>query len=58
MKPASFVDVSDPNAYYYAPVVWASEKEITMGTSLSRFSPKATCMREQVVTFLYRYYVK
>lgn len=48
-----FTDVSD-KAYYYEPVMWAVENDITKGTSETTFSPAATCTRGQVVTFLWR----
>ncbi|MBR4132714.1 MAG: S-layer homology domain-containing protein [Oscillospiraceae bacterium] len=40
--------------YYYKPVLWAVEKNITKGTSADKFSPDSTCTRGQIVTFLYR----
>ena len=56
-KPSSttnpFVDVSS-SEYYYTPVLWAVEKEITNGTDKTHFSPNMTCTRGQIVTFLYR----
>ena len=59
-KPASstnpFTDV--PDAYYTDAVQWAYEESITGGTSATTFSPDATCTRGQMVTFLYRYFVK
>ena len=48
-----FTDVA-AGAYYYDPVAWAVEKEVTTGTSATTFSPDATCTRNQVVTFLWR----
>ena len=44
------------NAYFVKPVLWALEKGITAGTSATTFSPKATCTRAQIVTFLSRYH--
>ena len=41
--------------YYYNAVLWAVEKNITTGTSATTFSPDETCIRGQIVTFLYRY---
>jgi len=38
-------------------VSWAVIKGITNGTSSTTFSPKATCTRGQIVTFLHRYFV-
>ena len=49
-----FSDVPD-GKYYTKPVLWAVEQEITAGTSANQFSPKKTCTRAQVLTFLYRY---
>ena len=48
-----FGDV-DPDAYYAPAVMWAVEQEITQGTGGDKFSPDDFCLREQVVTFLYR----
>ncbi len=48
-----FVDVA-ADQYYYEPVLWALEKNITKGTDDTHFSPGATCTRGQVVTFLWR----
>ncbi len=50
----SFADVPT-GAYYYKSVLWAAENGITAGTSATAFSPKQTCTRAQIVTFLYRY---
>ena len=50
-----FSDVTDPDAYYYKAVLWAAEKKITGGYSDGTFRPGDTCLREHVVTFLYRY---
>ena len=40
--------------YYYDAVLWAVENGITSGTDEGIFSPGNTCLRSQVVTFLYR----
>lgn len=45
---ANFTDVSSDA------VNWALEKGVTNGTSATTFSPKATCTRGQIVTFLWR----
>ena len=50
-----FKDVQDSSKYYYKAVLWAAEKGITGGYSDGTFRPSATCLREHVVTFLYRY---
>ena len=47
-----FTDV-DPSAYYHRAVLWALENGVTGGTTPTTFSPKQTCTRAQVVTFLY-----
>ena len=48
-----FNDVTESD-YYYEPVLWAVEKGITDGTSDTTFSPAQSCLRCQIVTFLYR----
>lgn len=49
----SFADVS-ADSYYAKAVAWAVENGITGGTGDGKFSPNATCTREQAVAFLYR----
>ena len=49
-----FRDVSS-SKYYYKAVLWAAENGITRGYSDGTFRPDATCLREHVVTFLWRY---
>lgn len=48
-----FTDV-ESSAYYYSPVLWAVQNNITAGTSATTFSPNASCTRAQMVTFLWR----
>ena len=49
----TFIDV--PSGAYYAPAVnWAVANNITAGTTPTTFSPEATCIRAQVVAFLWR----
>ncbi|MBQ6678326.1 MAG: S-layer homology domain-containing protein [Clostridia bacterium] len=48
-----FSDVKSGD-YFYRAVLWAVEREITLGTDANHFSPSDTCTRGQVVTFLYR----
>ena len=48
-----FTDVPK-DSYYFQSVQWAAEKGITAGTGKNTFSPKASCTRGQIVTFLYR----
>ena len=52
-----FTDVS-ANAYYTDAVLWAVKENITKGTANTTFSPGADCTRAQIVTLLYRAYVK
>ena len=52
-----FTDVS-ANAYYTDAVLWAVEENITKGTTATMFSPDADCTRAQIVTLLYRAYIK
>lgn len=47
-----FTDVK-AGEYYYQPVLWAVENQITNGTSPTTFSPGKFCTRGQIVTFLY-----
>ena len=47
-----FQDVPE-TAYYYTPVLWAVENEITGGSSETTFSPGKPCTRAQIVTFLW-----
>ena len=53
----SFADVKTGD-YYYNAVLWAVENGITNGTSDTAFSPGVDCTRSQIVTFLYRFFVK
>lgn len=53
-----FADVS-ADAYYAESVQWAVENGITLGTGDgTTFSPNEICTRAQMVTFLYRFFVK
>ena len=49
----AFLDV-DSDDYFYLPVLWAVENDITGGTGFFLFSPDAPCSRGQIVTFLYK----
>lgn len=51
---SSFADVP-PGSWYHAPVEWALENGITQGFSETEFGPGRNVVREQFVTFLYRY---
>ena len=50
-----FVDVK-PGDFFYKPVLWAIENDITNGIDATHFGPTSPCNRAQVVTFLYRAY--
>ena len=52
-----FADVK-ADAWYGPAVLWAVENGITNGMSANEFGVNSTCNRTQVVTFLYRTYVK
>ncbi len=39
----------------YRAILWASQKKITNGYSDGNFQPYTNCLREHIVTFLYRY---
>ena len=51
--PLPFEDVP-ADAYFYAPVYWAVENNITTGTDDTHFAPDLACTRAQMVTFLWR----
>ena len=48
-----FTDVKKTD-FFYKPVLWAVEYNITAGLTATTFGPTAGCNRAQVVTFLYR----
>lgn len=48
-----FVDISSSD-YYYAAVRWAVRNGITSGLDDTHFGPNTSCIRAQVVTFLFR----
>jgi len=52
-----FTDVAE-DQFYFVPMLWAVENGITNGLTETTFGPTAACNRAQVVTFLYRTYVK
>ena len=54
LEACPFTDL-DEGAFYYKAVLWAVEKGITAGTFETTFSPKKSCTRAVIVTFLYRY---
>ena len=49
----NFLDVKR-NDYFYEAVQWAVKNGITDGIDVNIFSPKASCTRAQMVTFLWR----
>ena len=53
IKVSPFAD-TDAGAYYFKPLLWAVDSNITTGTTKTTFSPYASCTRGQVVTFLWR----
>lgn len=55
-KSAGFTDVPK-HAFYADAVDWAVEVGVTKGTTAKTFSPNDKCIRAQIVTFLYRYFV-
>ena len=48
-----FTDVK-ADSYALNAILWAAEKEVTVGTGAKTFSPASKCTRAQIVTFLYR----
>ncbi len=49
-----FEDVMDSQSFYFVPVYWAANRNITKGTDKTHFGPTVGCTRAQVVTFLWR----
>ena len=49
----AFTDVS-ASAFYAPAVQWAVNAGVTPGTSATTFSPNSSCLRAQIVSFLYR----
>ena len=49
-----FTDVTDPDAYYYNAVLWATEQEITNGVTADTFGLRGTLTYEQILTLLCR----
>ncbi|MBR2130963.1 MAG: leucine-rich repeat protein [Oscillospiraceae bacterium] len=48
-----FSDVKEGD-WFYKPVIWAVENDITSGTTATTFSPNIPCSRAQVVALLYK----
>ena len=51
---STFSDVTDPKAYYYSAVLWATENGIINGMGDGTYAPLAKCQRSHVVAMLYR----
>lgn len=51
---SSFSDVTDPGAWYYSAVLWASEQGITNGVGSGIFGLDGTLAYEQMLTFMTR----
>ncbi len=49
-----FTDVKSSSPFYKA-IMWAVENGITSGSTKTTFSPNATCTRQQIAMFLWRY---
>lgn len=47
-----FTDVKETDWFYYA-VLWGVSNKITTGTTVTTFSPKKTCTRAEILTFLW-----
>ena len=47
-----FTDVSSGD-YFYKPVLWAKENEVTSGKTPTTFEPMTSCTRGQIMTFLW-----
>jgi hypothetical protein len=50
--PNPFVDVLDGD-YFFDPVMWALDHQVTAGVDDTHFGPNNDCTREQIVTFLW-----
>ena len=48
-----FEDVAEAD-YFYKPVLWAVENNITKGVTVNDFMPGSTCSTAHIITFLYR----
>ncbi len=53
-SPVFFSDVEDASLWYYRPVHWALEQELTTGIRERAFGPEESCTRAQILTFLWR----
>lgn len=52
-----FTDVPE-NVFYTDAVLWAVDNGVTNGTDADTFEPNLDCTRSQIVTFIYRCFVK
>ena len=50
---AGFTDVAETD-FFYEPVMWAVEEDITNGMTATEFGPYELCNRAHIVTFLWR----
>ena len=50
--PNPFEDVSEPD-YFFNPVMWALDEQVTAGIDDNHYGPHNNCTREQIVTFLW-----
>ena len=49
----AFPDVP-AGSFYHKAVLWAAQRQITVGMDGGLFHPELSCSRAQIVTFLYR----
>ena len=49
-----FTDV-DENDWFFKPVMWAVEQNVTAGIGNGQFGPELVCTRAQAMTFLWKY---
>ncbi|MBQ7144091.1 MAG: S8 family serine peptidase [Oscillospiraceae bacterium] len=49
-----FVDVQDPDSWYYNAVNWAADNGIANGIDETHFVPNGDCTRAMMVTFIWR----
>ncbi|MBQ6757195.1 MAG: S-layer homology domain-containing protein [Oscillospiraceae bacterium] len=56
-KVESFADIA-PESFYAEAAAWAKESGISDGIGNNKFGGEQNCLRAQIVTMLYRYFVK
>jgi len=54
LETAGFFDIQ-PDDYFYEPVIWMADEDITTGITPTEFGPDATADRAQVATFIWRF---